>query len=66
MAVAISFTGMADITMLWYFFGGIAILMGAGRAFGLDYYVVPWLKKHWIKTNLAGKSYLYFDHTDDE
>jgi NADH dehydrogenase len=65
MAVAISFTGMADITMLWYFFGGIAILMGAGRAFGLDYYVVPWLKKHWIKTNLAGKSYLYFDHTDD-
>lgn len=66
MTVAIAMTGMADITMMWYFFGGIAILMGAGRTFGLDYYVIPWLKKGWIKTRLAGKSYLYYDHTDDE
>jgi NADH dehydrogenase len=66
MTVAIALTGMADITMMWYFFGAIAILMGAGRTFGLDYYVIPWLKKRWIKTKLAGKSYLYYDHTDDE
>ena len=66
MTVAIALTGMADITMMWYFVGGIAILMGAGRAFGLDYYVIPWLKKHWNKTRFAGKSYLYYDHTDDE
>jgi NADH dehydrogenase len=66
MTIAIAMTGMADITMMWYFFGGIAIIMGAGRTFGLDYYVIPWLKKRWIKTRLAGKSYLYFDHTDDE
>ena len=66
MTVAIALTGMADITMIWYFVGGIAILMGAGRTFGLDYYAIPWLKKHWIQTKLAGKSYLYFDHTDDE
>ncbi len=66
MSVAIAMTGMADITMMWYFLGGIAILMGAGRTFGLDYYVIPWLKKRWIKTKLAGKSYLYYDHTDDE
>ena len=66
MTIAIAMTGMADITMMWYFFGGIAILMGAGRTFGLDYYVIPWLKKRWIKTRFAGKSYLYFDHTDDE
>ena len=66
MTIAIAMTGMADITMMWYFFGAIAILMGAGRTFGLDYYVIPWLKKHWIKTKLAGKSYLYYEHTDDE
>ncbi|MEA4871127.1 MAG: NAD(P)/FAD-dependent oxidoreductase [Christensenella sp.] len=66
MTIAIAMTGMADITMMWYFFGAIAILMGAGRTFGLDYYVIPWLKKRWIKTKLAGKSYLYYDHTDDE
>ena len=66
MTVAISLTGMADITMMWYFFGAIAILMGAGRTFGLDYYAIPWLKTRWIKTKLAGKSYLYYDHTDDE
>ena len=66
MTVAIAMTGMADLTMIWYFVGGIAILMGAGRTLGLDYYVIPWLKKHWIRSKLAGKSYLYFDHTDDE
>ena len=66
MTVAIAMTGMADITMMWYFVGAIAILMGAGRTFGLDYYVIPWLKKRWIKTGIAGKSYLYYDHTDDE
>jgi NADH:ubiquinone reductase (H+-translocating) len=66
MTVAITFTGMADLTMAWYFFGGFAILMGAGRAFGLDYYVIPWLKRLWSGTKFAGKSYLYFDHFDDE
>jgi len=66
MTIAIAMTGMADITMMWYFVGAIAILMGAGRTFGLDYYVIPWLKKRWINTKLAGKSYLYYDHTDDE
>ena len=66
MTIAIAMTGMADITMMWYFVGAIAILMGAGRTIGLDYYVIPWLKKHWINSKLAGKSYLYYDHTDDE
>jgi len=65
-AIGITLTGMADITMMWYFFGGIAILMGAGRAFGLDYYVMPWLKRWWSGTKFAGKSYLYVSHLDDE
>lgn len=65
-AIAISLTGMADVTMLWYFFGAMAIMMGAGRVFGLDYYVMPPLKRWWAKTRFASKSYLYFDNFDDE
>ncbi|MEX1378361.1 MAG: FAD-dependent oxidoreductase [Eubacteriales bacterium] len=65
-AIGISLTGMADITMMWYFFGGFAIMMGAGRAFGLDYYVMPWLKRWWSGTKFASKNYLYVSHLDDE
>ena len=65
-AIGITLTGMADITMMWYFFGGFAIMMGAGRAFGLDYYVMPWLKRWWSGTKFAGKNYLYVSHLDDE
>jgi len=65
-AIGITLTGMADISMMWYFFGGLAILMGAGRTLGLDYYVMPALKRWWSGTKFAGKSYLYIDHLDDE
>ncbi len=61
MTVGISFTGMADATILWFFFGGIAMIGGSGSTFGLDYYVLPFLKKWWKKTRFARKSYLYFD-----
>lgn len=30
--------------LFWFFFASIA-LIGSGRSFGLDYYVLPWLKK---------------------
>lgn len=45
----------------WMVFAAIAVLIGGGRIFGLDYYVMPALKKHWKKTRLARKSYLYHD-----
>jgi NADH dehydrogenase len=59
MTVAITLTGMSDASILWYFFGGIATLAGAGSTFGLDYYVLPYLKKWWKSTKFAQKSYLY-------
>ncbi|MGE5630508.1 MAG: FAD-dependent oxidoreductase [Caulobacteraceae bacterium] len=55
----ISALGGWDI--LWYVFASIALMGGAGGAFGLDYYVQPWIKKFWKKTNFARSSYLYFD-----
>ncbi|MBU5590266.1 FAD-dependent oxidoreductase [Clostridium sp. MSJ-4] len=38
-------SAMAGWEILWYFFGAIALMGGAGRTFGLDYYVMPWISK---------------------
>ncbi len=60
MTVGITLTGMSDASILWYFFAGIALIAGSGSTFGLDYYVLPPLKKWWKNTKFARKSYLYF------
>lgn len=49
------------LTTFWMIFAGIAVLIGAGRSFGLDYYVLPWLKKRWKKIPLVRKMYIYND-----
>ena len=36
---------MAGWEILWYLFGAIALMSGAGRTFGLDYYVIPWISR---------------------
>ena len=36
---------MAGWDILWFIFGSIALMGGAGRTFGLDYYVMPWITK---------------------
>lgn len=45
----------------WMVFAGIAVLIGAGRTLGLDYYAMPALKRGWRKLPLIRKSYLYHD-----
>ncbi len=50
---------MASKEILWYIAAAVVMLGGAGRSFGLDYWVMPWIKKQWVKTPLAKKSYLY-------
>ncbi|MGC4019853.1 MAG: NAD(P)/FAD-dependent oxidoreductase [Muricomes sp.] len=45
----------------WMIFAGIAVLIGAGRSIGLDYYAMPALKKWWRKLPLIRKLYLYHD-----
>lgn len=52
-------SAMADKSILWYIFAAIALMGGAGRSFGLDYYVIPWLKNWWNKTGFAKRTYLY-------
>jgi NADH dehydrogenase len=55
---------MTDASILWFFFGGIALIGGAGSTFGLDYYVLPRLRQWWSKTHIGGKAYLYWDELE--
>lgn len=45
----------------WMIFAAIALLIGAGRTFGLDYYAMPPLKRRWKKIGWVKKWYLYHD-----
>lgn len=61
MAVMIWTTKMAATEMLWYVGAAIACIGGSGSVFGLDYYVLPWLKKQWKRIPLVRRWYLYTD-----
>ncbi|WP_379127944.1 FAD-dependent oxidoreductase [Paenibacillus sp. sgz500958] len=61
MAVMIWSTKMASTEMLWYTAAAIACIGGSGSVFGLDYYVLPWLKKQWKKIPLVRRWYLFTD-----
>ncbi|MMZ60498.1 NADH dehydrogenase-like protein YjlD [compost metagenome] len=54
-------SSMASTEMLWYMTAGVALIGGSGSTFGLDYYVLPWLKKQWKKIPLVRRWYLYTD-----
>lgn len=45
MTVNFIFSAMAGWDILWFTFGSIALMCGAGRTFGLDYYIMPWINK---------------------
>lgn len=45
----------------WMIFAGIAVLIGAGRSLGLDYYVMPGVKKLWKRLPIVRKLYIYND-----
>ena len=49
------------LSTFWMVFAAIAVLIGAGRTFGFDYYAIPALKKLWKKLPLIRKLYLYND-----
>lgn len=49
------------LNTFWMIFAAIAVLIGGGRTLGLDYYVMPALKKHWKNVRFVRKWYLYND-----
>ncbi|WP_438347819.1 FAD-dependent oxidoreductase [Paenibacillus sp. FA6] len=61
MGVMIWTSGMAPYEMLWYVSAAIATIGGSGSVFGLDYYVLPWLKKQWKRIPLVRRWYLFTD-----
>lgn len=46
---------------IWMVFASVAVLIGAGRTIGFDYYVGPFLKKHWKNVKWVKRWYLYND-----
>jgi len=56
---------MAGKEVLWYIAAAIVMLGGAGRAFGLDHWVMPWLQRQWNRTRFARRTYLYVDEPTD-
>jgi NADH dehydrogenase len=59
MGIMIWSSNMAPVEMLWYLAGGFALIGGSGSTFGLDYYVLPFLKKQWMKLKFVKKWYLF-------
>lgn len=49
------------LSTFWMIFAGIAVLIGAGRTIGLDYYAMPALKKSWKRLPIVRKLYIYND-----
>lgn len=49
LVASFSLSGMFYWVNIWFVFVAIALMNGSGRAFGLDYYIIPWLQK------IAGK-----------
>lgn len=49
------------LSTVWMVFAAIAVLIGAGRTFGLDYYFMPFLKKSWRSLPFVRKLYIYND-----
>ena len=54
-------SGMASQEMIWYIVAAIALLFGSGSTFGLDYWVIPWLKTQWRKLPFVNRYYLFTD-----
>lgn len=59
MGLAFIASGWGNPELLWYMFASIVMLGGAGRALGLDHYVMPALHRWWNRTRFAKKTYLY-------
>lgn len=49
------------LSTFWMVFAAIALLIGAGRTLGLDYWVMPDLKRRWKNIGWVKKWYLYHD-----
>ncbi|MDR1429795.1 MAG: NAD(P)/FAD-dependent oxidoreductase [Spirochaetaceae bacterium] len=61
MCIVFTLSGFFAWNQVWWVFAGFLLLGGAGRAFGLDCWIVPLAKKWWNGTRFARKHYFYLD-----
>jgi len=61
MCVVFTLSGMFRWDQLWFVFAGLLCMGGAGRAFGLDYWIVRFAKKIWNGLKWVRKHYFYLD-----
>jgi NADH dehydrogenase len=61
MCLIFTLSGMFRWDQAWFFFTGILLLGGAGRAFGLDCWVVPVFKKWWNSLRFVRRRHWYLD-----
>ncbi|SFI18122.1 NADH dehydrogenase [Pseudobutyrivibrio sp. OR37] len=59
-AMFVTTTGLY-LNTFWMIFAGLALLFGGGYTLGIDYYLMPFLKKKWQNVKWARKWYLYND-----
>jgi NADH dehydrogenase len=52
-------SAMGGPELLWYIFAAVVMLGGAGKGFGLDHWVMKWVKDFWNGRKIAKKTYLY-------
>lgn len=61
MCLVFTLSGMFAWNQLWFVFAAILCMGGVGRAFGMDYWAVPFFKRWWNGTKFARKNYFYAD-----
>ncbi len=61
MCVVFTMSGMFAWDQLWFVFAGVLMMGGAGRAFGLDCWVVPVCKKYWNGLKFVRARHWYLD-----
>ncbi len=61
LCIIFTFSGMFAWNQVWFIFAGILMMGGAGRAFGLDTWVVPFFKRWWNGTRFARRTQFYAD-----
>jgi NADH dehydrogenase len=61
MCLVFTLSGMFAWNQLWFVFAAILMLGGLGRSFGIDYWLIPAIKRWWNGTRFARKWHFYAD-----
>ncbi len=61
LCIIFTLSGMFAWNQAWFIFAAILMMGGAGRAFGLDSFTVPFFKRWWNGTKIARRTRFYAD-----